>query len=119
VDEFKNLVNHPEIKEFFTSVGASLEEEDAHKDAEVLFRLLDNDNSEEINKEEFLSGCMKLRGTARALDLLLHARACKVGMSTLGDNQKNMIEVMRKMDDRLNGISDTLRKSEAPMMARH
>merc|ERR1711920_856566 len=37
-------------------------------DATTLFKLIDNDNSGQINIHEFLVGCYKLQGESRSLD---------------------------------------------------
>lgn len=44
-------------------------------DAVQLFRLLDKDNSGEILIDEFVEGCMKLRGEARSMDV--HVLMCE------------------------------------------
>ncbi|CAK9046496.1 Sodium channel protein type 4 subunit alpha B [Durusdinium trenchii] len=43
----------------------------------TFFRLLDGDSGQEIDMDEFLYGCMRLRGEAKALDLakLMHSHA--------------------------------------------
>jgi len=38
-------------------------------DAATLFRLLDHDNSGQINIHEFITGCYKLQGESRSLDM--------------------------------------------------
>eukprot|EP00439_Symbiodinium_sp_Y106_P005541 s5634_g1.t1 len=40
-------------------------------EAEVLFEILDLSGDGSIDKEDFISGCLRLQGTARAVDLLL------------------------------------------------
>merc|ERR1712014_133137 len=46
-------------------------------DARGLFRLLDADSSGSVCAEEFFSGCLRLRGPAKALDLALLAHEVK------------------------------------------
>eukprot|EP00929_Paragymnodinium_shiwhaense_P111657 TRINITY_DN79992_c0_g1_i1.p1 TRINITY_DN79992_c0_g1~~TRINITY_DN79992_c0_g1_i1.p1 ORF type:complete len:671 (+),score=182.65 TRINITY_DN79992_c0_g1_i1:135-2147(+) len=46
-------------------------------DAGLLFRLLDVDNSGEIFIDEFVEGCMKLKGTAKSMDLHIAVCECR------------------------------------------
>lgn len=43
-------------------------------EARLLFDMLDADNSGEIQFTEFLSGCMRLQGPAKAIDMVLVMR---------------------------------------------
>ena len=47
-------------------------------DAKDLYQLLDVENSGAVPAEEFLGGCMRLRGNARSLDLslMMHENMC-------------------------------------------
>lgn len=62
---FENLLHTPQMKEAFKAINVDPSE------ARGLFKLLDMDNSGVVNAEEFLCGCMKLRGPAKALDLAI------------------------------------------------
>ncbi|CAE7707619.1 Scn11a [Symbiodinium pilosum] len=61
-DMFKSLEN-PEMKRCFESLGFDMAE------AYGLFNLLDTDQSGEIDCEELLEGCLRLRGSANAIDV--------------------------------------------------
>jgi len=55
------------------------------QDARVLFDLLDEDNSGNITLEELVNGCSRLRGNAKALDLLSHVHNQSVFNGSLLD----------------------------------
>merc|ERR1712050_800627 len=65
---FEGLLDTPQMKEAFKAINVDPSE------ARGLFKLLDMDNSGVVNAEEFLCGCMKLRGPAKALDLAILSR---------------------------------------------
>jgi hypothetical protein len=64
-DIFQEHLDTPAMKEYFKAVDVHVSE------ARGLFKLLDLDNSDSIDAEEFLAGCMRLRGPAKALDQAL------------------------------------------------
>lgn len=63
-------------------------------EAKGLFQLLDTDRTGEIDADEFISGCCRLRGPAKALDLnllkmqnrLQHEKFTRRALSTAGPN---------------------------------
>jgi hypothetical protein len=68
---FKELSKHiedAEVKAFFDSMDLCI------ADAWTLFKLLDNDQTHEIDAEEFVDGVMRLRGVAKSIDMakLMH-----------------------------------------------
>merc|ERR1712151_485740 len=67
-DCFEKKLDTPQMQEFFKAIDVDQSE------AKGLFRLLDLDDSGSVNAEEFLSGCLRLRGPAKALDLALLIR---------------------------------------------
>lgn len=64
-DAFNSKLCRPEMKTYFEAIDLDPSE------ARGLFRLLDLDGSGTVNAEEFLNGCLRLRGPAKALDLSL------------------------------------------------
>merc|ERR1711920_359794 len=67
-EDFESRLEHPRMREYFKAI-------DVHpSDAKGVFRLLDLDDSGSIDANEFLSGCLRLRGNAKALDVavLMH-----------------------------------------------
>merc|ERR1711988_321959 len=67
-DNFVGQLDTPEMRAYFKAIDLDPSE------ARGLFRLLDMDDSGTINAEEFLNGCLRLRGPAKALDLALVMR---------------------------------------------
>jgi len=67
-EEFKSYLDDKRVKTYFHALGMDVSQ------AESLFRLLDKNGNEKLNHEEFMAGCMRLRGQAKSLDvnLLLH-----------------------------------------------
>ncbi len=63
-DEFKSLLAHDEMKMWLASMDYF------PSDPEALFDMLDKDSSDQLSAVEFLTGMVKLRGYARAMDLV-------------------------------------------------
>mmetsp|Transcript_39985 Transcript_39985/g.74099 ORF Transcript_39985/g.74099 Transcript_39985/m.74099 type:complete len:666 (+) Transcript_39985:3-2000(+) len=61
--EFEEQLHTPAMDEYFRAVELS------RREAKDLFRLLDVDKSGSISIEEFVRGCLRLRGPARSVDL--------------------------------------------------
>jgi len=66
--EFKAHLKHKLVSAYFHALGIDVAQ------AELLFHLLDKDNSGMLSLDEFMAGCFRLRGSAKSLDvnLLLH-----------------------------------------------
>jgi len=62
-DEFETHLKNPKVSAYFASL--ELDVSNAHR----LFRLLDVDGSNEVGLDEFLEGCMRLKGQARSIDV--------------------------------------------------
>mmetsp|Transcript_10479 Transcript_10479/g.23800 ORF Transcript_10479/g.23800 Transcript_10479/m.23800 type:complete len:768 (+) Transcript_10479:83-2386(+) len=62
-DEFKLHLRDDRVKAYFHALELDVSQ------ASTLFRLLDVDCSNEVSFEEFLSGCMRLKGQARSIDV--------------------------------------------------
>merc|ERR1719265_1323480 len=72
-------LNDPRMRAHLAAIGLDAAE------AEGLFRLLDLDSSGTITVEEFIFGCMRMRGSAKSID-----------MATLMYENKRMVEVWTK-----------------------
>merc|ERR1719433_712994 len=76
-------------------------------DASKLFSVIDGDGSRSLTKEEFVSGCSKLKGPAMSKDLLsVQAKATTLArkMDTLCDcvmEAEGMLKVMDQVTDRI------------------
>merc|ERR1719503_323985 len=69
---FQSQLDKPQMQEAFKAINVDCSE------ARGLFRLLDLDGSGGVNAEEFLSGCLRLRGPAKALDMALLIREVRL-----------------------------------------
>eukprot|EP00927_Polykrikos_kofoidii_P007570 TRINITY_DN13116_c0_g1_i3.p1 TRINITY_DN13116_c0_g1~~TRINITY_DN13116_c0_g1_i3.p1 ORF type:complete len:596 (+),score=93.74 TRINITY_DN13116_c0_g1_i3:160-1788(+) len=63
-EDFEELLDSPEISTFFSQCDFD------RAAASGLFRLLDADQSGTLSVDEFVMGCMRLRGEARSVDLV-------------------------------------------------
>jgi len=75
-EDFENQLDTSYMKDYFKVIDIDVSE------AKGLFKLLDLDESGSLDVEEFVSGCIRLRGQAKALDIavLIHEvrrMACK------------------------------------------
>jgi len=68
LDEFKSHLDNRRVCAYFHALGIDVSQ------GESVFHLLDNDDSHMLSLNEFLAGCMRLKGHAKSLDLnlLLH-----------------------------------------------
>jgi hypothetical protein len=64
-DEFRTHLGDDRVKAYFQSLDLDI------RQAHVLFQLLDTNGNGEVGIDEFLDGCLRLRGQAKALDLNL------------------------------------------------
>merc|ERR1719359_2206297 len=62
-DELHSHLSDEAVKAYFSLVQIEISE------AEGLFHLLDVDESGEVGIEEFIMGCMRLKGTAKSIDM--------------------------------------------------
>jgi len=66
--EFKTHLQTPEVSAYLQALELDVSQ------ARSLFELLDRDGSDEVSLDEFLAGCMRLKGQAKSIDvnILLH-----------------------------------------------
>merc|ERR1719197_1970528 len=64
MSDFTQIRELPDLGKFFESLGLGNEE------ANALFALIDTDGDNVVDCEEFINGCLRLRGTAKAIDLV-------------------------------------------------
>eukprot|EP00439_Symbiodinium_sp_Y106_P023569 s150_g2.t2 len=84
LEDFQDHFNDVEVRAFFH--GLDLEPSDAW----VLFSLLDDDGSGDIDAEEFVEGLLRLKGPARAIDLAAIGRDCKSCVKRVHQTAKQM-----------------------------
>jgi len=64
IDELENHLQNQDVKAYFASLDID------PSDTWTLFSLLDADGSNEIQLEEFIIGCLRLKGGAKAVDMI-------------------------------------------------
>lgn len=64
-DLFESKLSSRPMTEFFKTIDV------AQSEAKYLFKLLDADSSGAVDTEEMVNGCLKMRGPATALEILL------------------------------------------------
>merc|ERR1719382_1543406 len=68
ISEIEEHLESEEVREFFRSIDVDVCE------ARWLFDMLDHDGSGTVDFQEFLAGCLRLQGPAKAIDLVLVMR---------------------------------------------
>jgi len=92
-EHFKSALAHPRMQKFFEAVDIRPTE------ARTLFELLDTSGDGEISADEFLNGCLRVRGHSKALDLLILSRE----VSHLFEKQQKLNAELGKMSKTLSG----------------
>ncbi|CAJ1347175.1 unnamed protein product [Effrenium voratum] len=77
IDEIRRHLESKPVQQFFRTIDVDSSE------AEVLFEILDLSGDGSIDKEEFISGCLRLQGAARAVDLLLMTKDTRRGFEQI------------------------------------
>jgi hypothetical protein len=67
-EQFRASLGTTEMLEYFRQINVDIME------AQGIFELLDIDNSGHLSAEEFISGCMRICGPAKALDMIVLIR---------------------------------------------
>lgn len=69
--EFESQLRNPQMEEYFKTIDLDMSE------APNLFNVLDIRGTGYISAEEFVNGCLRLRGSARAFDFMVHIHHSK------------------------------------------
>lgn len=84
LQNFEKRFHDTDVRAFFH--GLDLEPSDAW----ILFSLLDNDGSGEVDSEEFVEGLLKLKGLARAIDMAVLGRDLKTCIRQTQSSQQRL-----------------------------
>jgi len=93
IDEIRRHLESKPVQQFFRTIDVDSSE------AEVLFEILDLSGDGSIDKEEFISGCLRLQGTARAVDLLLMTKDTRRGFEQIFFYLKELIQRLESPQD--------------------
>lgn len=100
--KFEEQLDNPQMLEYFRAIDVDLGE------ARNVFRLLDLDGSGTLNAESFLSGCLRLRGPAKSLDVMLLMREVRDIASDLqthaGRTERLLAEVTKDLSRRIGSL---------------
>lgn len=99
IDEIRRHLESKPVQQFFRTIDVDSSE------AEVLFEILDLSGDGSIDKEEFISGCLRLQGAARAVDLLLMTKDTRRGFE--------QILCYLELTQRFEATQDSLSRSES------
>lgn len=84
---FKEMLVNPQMQEFFKAIDVDISE------AESVFHLLDADESGTISLDEFMNGCLSLRGNAKALNLSILLHETRVFSQNVRSIEESMLEL--------------------------
>lgn len=68
LEEFRAQLGNPEMEEYFKTIDLDMSE------ADKLFELLDVHGEGAVSSDEFVNGCLRLRGTVKAYDIAVQNR---------------------------------------------
>lgn len=95
-DEFKDHLQDPAVMAYFQALDLDVTQ------AHVLFDLLDNDGSDQVTLDEFLDGCVRLRGHARSVEmnklLFMCDRVFNRLTAYMRASEKNIEAITKKLD---------------------
>lgn len=102
-DEIVESLDDPSLVKEWKSIGVQAE------DARYLFKLLDLENSGEVSFEEFMGGCLRLSGPAKAFDLL----------TVMQEQRANEFKLARKlvaMSEAVIDVHETVRNTQQDLI---
>merc|ERR1712194_107473 len=91
------LLDDPDVAKRLKSIKFSAE------DAKYVFALLDVEENGEVQFEEFLSACLRLKGTAKSLDMLIQLQESRHSKKVLEDMLAGLEDHVVKISDLLQG----------------
>jgi len=100
--DFERAMNQQDVRLRFAQVGLDIQ------DATSFFKILDQDDSEELSIEEFVMGCMRFKGRANRMDLEVMIMDTKKLM-------RKMARMNEKYSDRLGNIEDAVARTVAAL----
>merc|ERR1712167_552507 len=82
IEEFEAAIQKPDVMNRLKLIELPM------SDAMELFYILDHDGSGELSVDEFIGGCMRLKGSAKSKDLL----AVQISCQTLSKKMNLLVE---------------------------
>lgn len=91
IDEFQEALKNDTLSAFLESIGIST------ADAWTLFRIIDDDKSGWVDVEEFVNGCLSLRGPAKAIQVAKMSLENSVVRNAVSDIHGDIVAIRRRM----------------------
>lgn len=93
-DELETALKDDQISGYFATLGL------ARENMRTVFDIVDSDDSGEVEVDEFLTGCMKVKGEAKAIDVYAVMRVCnKLEKQVCNKLEKSFTKVMKLVND--------------------
>jgi len=96
-EDFTRLLEEPELVHIFAHLGLEVTE------AVDLFEALDVDENQELEVQEFVVGCMQLRGQAKTVDVVIQMRQTRRILTQLKESlqlqQKELLNLSQMVAD--------------------
>uniref|UniRef100_A0A7S0AGA6 EF-hand domain-containing protein n=1 Tax=Pyrodinium bahamense TaxID=73915 RepID=A0A7S0AGA6_9DINO len=105
LDEFESYIEDEKIKAFLSTCQLDIDQ------VKTLFSLLDTDGTGTVDLEEFITGCLRLRGGATSLDMAMLRWQVDSLQKSLGSMQE-FLGQPKLLSDR--PVSRTIRSRAAP-----
>jgi len=100
-EQFRDTLDSPDMQDYFKDIDVDVSE------AWGLFQLLDGDNSGTVDAYEMVSGCLRLRGHAMALDLALVLHEMNKIHTSIVDNHAHIEQHLKHINSVLNVAQPT------------
>eukprot|EP00929_Paragymnodinium_shiwhaense_P026826 TRINITY_DN1586_c0_g1_i1.p1 TRINITY_DN1586_c0_g1~~TRINITY_DN1586_c0_g1_i1.p1 ORF type:complete len:731 (-),score=114.70 TRINITY_DN1586_c0_g1_i1:429-2621(-) len=94
-EEFQAQLDNPDMLEYFKCIDVDPSE------GQNLFNILDVEETGSLDAAQFVSGCLKLRGPARALDLEIFSNHTRKAIAKSLDNQKRLVHMLQGLTKQL------------------
>merc|ERR1712135_39839 len=104
--DFERAMNQQDVRLRFAQVGLDIQ------DATSFFKILDQDDSEELSIEEFVMGCVRFKGRANRMDLEVMIMDTKKLM-------KKMAKMQEKFSQRLTTIESAVVEPSEDRLSSH
>mmetsp|Transcript_27529 Transcript_27529/g.64164 ORF Transcript_27529/g.64164 Transcript_27529/m.64164 type:complete len:587 (+) Transcript_27529:42-1802(+) len=105
---FEEKINTPAVREYFEALGLDI------WDAWSFFKLLDSAGDGAVDLEEFFEGCMRFRGTARAMDVGRIMQDQRWLIKSQGRFQSYISMEMEAVRREMGGLAKTLKPAAVP-----